>query len=88
MRYTDDITGRPLIVSNQSTRTIVRALVAAHREGVISDTEYKMTYAEVCEPGYFPQAFGGKAVPTALMDKWQQLRSWANLTKGDFDVRF
>jgi hypothetical protein len=76
--FKDDITGRPLVVSNKSTQTIVMALVAAHRAGVISDYEYSMTYAEVCALGYMPQAFGGKPVDKADLTKWQSLKSWVS----------
>ena len=74
--FKDDITHRPIPVSNKSVQTIVMALVAAHRAGVISDEQYAMTYAEVCEVGFLPQAFGGRAVPSEDMDKWQAAKSW------------
>lgn len=75
--FKDDITGRPLAVSNKSTQTIVMALVEAWRNGVISDQEYAMTYAEVCEIGFLPQSFGGKPVDKEDMDTWQNLKSWS-----------
>lgn len=75
--FKDDITGKPLVVSNRSTQVIVRALVVAHCEGLISNDEYHMTYAEVCEIGCSPQAFGGGPVDRKAMAEWQSARSWA-----------
>lgn len=77
MNFKNDITGQPLVVSNKSTQVIVMALVAAHREGVISDHQYAMTYAEVCEIGYLPQLFGGRRVSETDMEQWQNARSWS-----------
>jgi hypothetical protein len=74
--FKDDITHKPLVVSNKSTDVIVRSLVAAHRAGVINDEEYSMTYAEVCEIGFLPQAFGGKPVDEHDISRWKSLRSW------------
>lgn len=71
-----DITGRALVVSNKSTQTIVMALVAAHRSGIITDEQYRLTYAEVCEIGFEPQVFGGKPVETEELTRWKNLRSW------------
>lgn len=82
----DDITGRYIPMSRASTSVINRALVAAWREGVISDTEYKMTYAEVCEPHYTPQAFGGVIVPVDLVAKWTGLHWWDDYTPEDFET--
>lgn len=75
--FKNDITGLPLVVSNKSTQVIVMALVAAWRSGAISDTEYNMTYAEVCEIGYSPQAFGGRPIDEQAMSAWKNARSWA-----------
>jgi len=75
--FKDDITGKPLVVSNKSTQTIVTALIVAHREGIISDHEYAMTYAEVCEIGRMPQMFGGLAVDQNMMYEWQTAKSWS-----------
>lgn len=72
----DDITHRPLVVSNKSTQVIVHALVAAHRSGAISDEDYAMTYAEVCEIGRMPQLFGGAPVDQNAMEAWKQRHSW------------
>lgn len=75
--FKNDITGQPLVVSNKSTQTIVRALVAAHDAGAITDEQYRLTYAEVCEIGREPQLFGGKAVDKHEISRWKSLRSWA-----------
>ncbi len=72
-----DITGRPLVVSNKSTQVIVMALVAAHRAGAITDEQYRMTYAEICEIGYEPQMFGGKPVDEHKLSQWKSRRSWS-----------
>lgn len=72
-----DITGQPLVVSNKSTQTIVMALVAAHNAGAITDEQYRLTYAEVCEIGREPQVFGGKVVDEHELSRWKSLRSWA-----------
>lgn len=72
-----DITGRSLVVSNKSTQTIVMALVAAHNAGIITDAQYRLTYAEVCEIGREPQLFGGKPVEEYELTHWKNLRSWA-----------
>lgn len=77
MNFKNDITGKPLVVSNKSTQVINMALVAANREGVITDEQYAMTYAEVCELGRLPQAFGGTAVPPEDMEIWQSRKSWS-----------
>jgi hypothetical protein len=75
--FKDDITGKPLVVSNKSTQTIIHALVAAHNAGVIGDYEYAMTYAEVCEIGRLPQMFGGGPVDRNMMHEWQNAKSWS-----------
>jgi len=75
--FKDDITHAVLPVSPCSASVVTRALVAAHRAGSISDTEYQMTYAEICEPGYLPQAFGGKRVSPAAMAEWITKRVWS-----------
>lgn len=69
------VTHKPLVVSNASTDVIVRALVVANRDGKITDAEYAMTYAEVCEIGYLPQALGGRRVDPEAMTAWQT-RTW------------
>lgn len=75
--FKDDITGRPLVVSNKSTQAIIMALVAANRASAITDEQYRLTYAEVCEIGYEPQGFGGKRVDEHELSRWKSLRSWA-----------
>lgn len=79
--FKNDITGKEMPVSNKSEQTIVMALVAAHRAGVISDHQYALTYAEVCEVGRLPQAFGGGAVDPNMMHEWQNTYSWHDFPK-------
>lgn len=75
--FKDDITGRPLVVSNKSTQAIKMALNAAYDSGAITEEQYKMTYAEVVEIGRLPQRFGGKSVDEHDLSYWKSLRSWA-----------
>ena len=74
--YKNDITHQEIPVSNKSQQVIVRALVAARRAGTITDEEYIMTYAEVCEPGRYPQAFGGGTMRTDTLERWTRAKSW------------
>lgn len=78
--FKNDISGYEIPVSSKSAHTVVVALVAARNAGVISDSEYCMTYAEICEPGRYPQAFGGGAMNPERMARWQTAKSWV-----DFD---
>jgi hypothetical protein len=74
--FRDSVTGQPLLVCNKTAGVVNRALVVAHRTGHISDTEYALAYAEVCEPGRLPQLFGGRTVDPAMVARWQALRAW------------
>jgi hypothetical protein len=75
-RFRDTITHAPLVVSDASTNVINRALVAAFDAGAITEHEYAMTYAEVCEPGKLPQAHGGFRVDPDVMTDWQEGKPW------------
>lgn len=75
--YKCDITGRPIAVSNKSAQAIVMSLVVAHRAGVLTDEQYRLTYAEVCENGREPQLFGGKLVDEHELSQWKSRRSWS-----------
>lgn len=74
--FKDDITGKPLVVSNKSTQAINQALVSALRNGDITEEQYKMTYAEVVEIGRLPQMFGGKPVDQEELAHWKNRKSW------------
>lgn len=74
--FRDAVTHRPLPVSHRSARTVVKALWAALDAGCITEEEYRMTYAEVCEIGREPQAFGGGASDSERMARWQDERGW------------
>lgn len=75
--FKNDITGAPMAVSNKSQMTIVAALVFAWRAGIITDEEYNMTYAEVCEVGFLPQSAGGGPVDEHDLSRWKSRKSWA-----------
>ena len=74
--FKDDITGKPLLVSNKTEQVLKRALVAAHDVGAIDDTEYCMAYAEAVELGRYPQSFGGGTMNPECMERWQAASSW------------
>lgn len=69
--YRDAITHQPIPNSSPTTDVIRRALVGDHAAGRITDIEYRMAYAETCEPGREPQAFGGGPANPDLMDQWK-----------------
>lgn len=72
--FTDPITGLTRPVSPRSAQVVVMALVAAHRYGTITDQQYQMAYAEICEPGRLPQLFGGGAVDKDSMVTWMDTK--------------